>query len=377
MADFMKPEPAPCITERQMKAMYKGRGLAMIAAGAMAWSACGEAVDPAEASADLGTVHQEAVANASTGFLQVYINNIENKSTTSASCPGDWKDLVSYMKQQTYAPDLFLVQQVAGQADADALAQQMSTVLGFTYIAYAAEANPNYYQSGTCPGQKDYQTNAVIFRAGRFNNTPASVVRFQAKQGSGSGTCVDNGLSRTKAIALRLYDSQAQKYVVAASVHWPKNSGGGPGDDPDCLSANVNTVHSVISGMGGAALIWGGDLNESARNPDGSFKPWFQRAQVGFTGNLNYRDPVYTYCASTADLSGCLNNNFTFASTNPSPPTTRIDHLFVRNTSGSLPSATNTVSGAAANTADAQVTASSDSAYYYSNHLAVRSYLYY
>jgi hypothetical protein len=51
--------------------------------------------------------------NSSPRFIQVYNDNVENLPTTSRKkCPGDWKDLISYMKTREYVPDVFLVQQV-------------------------------------------------------------------------------------------------------------------------------------------------------------------------------------------------------------------------------------------------------------------------
>ena len=47
--------------------------------------------------------------------MQVVDNNVENLPTAGLKCPGDWQDLVHYMKRAPLKPDVVIVQQISGQ----------------------------------------------------------------------------------------------------------------------------------------------------------------------------------------------------------------------------------------------------------------------
>jgi hypothetical protein len=67
--------------------------------------------------------------NRDPAFIQVYVNNIENLKVAGEQCRGDWTDLIYYMKTVKPSPDLFLVQQIANQAQLNDLLQRMTNQL--------------------------------------------------------------------------------------------------------------------------------------------------------------------------------------------------------------------------------------------------------
>ena len=112
-----------------------------------------------------------AVGNQDPTFLQVYDNNVENLETPTEYCKGDWQDLVYFMKLQKYAPDLFLVQQVSGRAQLNELTEFMTRNLPGRYKGVIARRKPQPFDS-PCNAPKARQTNAIVFRVGRFDVQP-------------------------------------------------------------------------------------------------------------------------------------------------------------------------------------------------------------
>ena len=117
-----------------------------------------------------------ATVNKSPAYLQVDDDNVENLETANERCRGDWKDLVYYMKVQHRAPDLFLVQQVSNKAQLNKLVATMSRKLAGTYAGIIAKRHPRPMHS-PCGAAKAYQTNAVVYRKGRFDYVEGSKSR--------------------------------------------------------------------------------------------------------------------------------------------------------------------------------------------------------
>jgi hypothetical protein len=93
---------------------------------------------------------------------------VENLPKATEKCEGDWQDLIYYMKVQQYSPDLFLVQQVGGQAQLNELVKRLNDGLVGVYVGIVAVANPKR-QGSKCGEEKAYQSTAIIYRTGRFN----------------------------------------------------------------------------------------------------------------------------------------------------------------------------------------------------------------
>jgi hypothetical protein len=311
--------------------------------------------------------------NTHAGFLQVAVNNVENLPTVDLACPGDWQDLVYYLDQQEYRPDIFLVQQISDRAQLDDYLDRLSAQFGETYKGVIAEQHPAAMNS-PCGAPKDYQTNAVIYRAARFTleSDPSSVTkRWQAQADLGQG-CVNNNQARTKAVKVRLHDKIADKDVTAASVHWPTgNHGGTP-----CTASNAkeDAAEMTEDGFGGSLLLFGGDANSSDRTSAGDYRGWYKSLNGDLSGQYGYRDALYDHCAAAAGTTeDCLSDNWTIGGSR------RIDFLFAKKSGGGVPSVTDahTITFNEGDAADLAATGTDRQDRNYSDHRSVRARVYY
>ncbi|MET7639151.1 hypothetical protein [Streptomyces sp. NPDC005438] len=272
---------------------------------------------------------EEAVPNQDPGFLQVYEANVENLPTSSENCPGDWHDLMYYMRLQQYRPDIYLVQQLSGQKQLDLLLTRMEEHFGEKYEGVVAEANPKP-GGGVCGSDKTYQTNAVIWRADRLDlklsQSPEN--RWQAQHAPDPDRpdhCVNGTSSRTKGVKALLHDRVGNKDVTAASFHWPtQKSGGGTGP---CATSNAGELSNELTedGYGVADLyVAGGDTNRAASSTNGGsdWTTWYKNSNGDLGGAHGFRDAAYAGCEGDA---ACLGEKWTFDGAR------RIDFLLARN----------------------------------------------
>lgn len=283
--------------------------------------------DPAVAMATHETDGYARV-NDNPRFVQTYVNNIENMVPIDSQCPGDWRDLLYYMRLQKYTPDLFLVQQISDQSQLDYLASQMTNMLAGTYRGAIALSSPERMNS-PCGPDKDYQTNAIIYRTGRFDLVRKSTWQSDAHQVGSNGVrrCFNNTQDRTVNVRARFYDKISRMYLTVGSVHWPTGGMNGP----KCANENANEANARINaaGYGGALRIYGGDLNLDELRSDSTYKTWYTRTNGDLGGELSYRDAIYDDCSerySGDALKDCLRANWTF--NGGSKP--RIDFLFAQ-----------------------------------------------
>ena len=292
-----------------------------------------------------------AVGNQDPTFLQVYDNNVENLETPTEYCKGDWQDLVYFMKVQKYAPDLFLVQQVSGRAQLNQLTEFMTRNLPGTYKGVIARSNPRPFDS-PCKGPKDHQTNAIVFRVGRFAVQPGSKVAFRSTRRVGKG-CGPETLDRSENVLVRLTDKINGQTVVAGSIHWPTVNR----DGHACANNNARQAARRMAAAGRAGLrILGGDANITPG-------PWKQIV----TGPFGYGDA----CGGTPD---CPAQNWTVPGDHR-----RIDFLFSRHepaNEAAVVTDFKTVTFEAANAAAQQVTGGDDPAEY-SDHRALAARIHY
>ena len=291
-----------------------------------------------------------AVGNQDPTFLQVYDNNVENLETPAEYCKGDWQDLVYFMKLQKYAPDLFLVQQVSGRAQLDELTNFMSRNLPGRYEGVFARRNPQPFKS-RCGAPKARQTNAIVFRVGRFAVQPGSKLAFRSTHRVGNH-CVPAKLDRSENVLVRLTDKTNGQTVVAGSIHWPTRA-------PACTKHNARQAAKLMAAAGPAGLrIFGGDANFTPG-------PWTRL----ITGPFRYGDA----CGGNA---GCPAQNWTVPG--PDRPR-RIDFLFSRHEPANEAAAVTdfkTVTLEAADAAAQQVTGSDHPAGY-SDHRALAARIHY
>lgn len=309
--------------------------------------------------------------NDDPAFIHVYINNIENLKTAGEQCAGDWTDLIYAIKVVDPSPDLFLVQQVSDTAQLDVLLDRMNKELPGVFVGVIADADP-WTQLSPCGPEKAKQTNAVIYREGRFSQVGDKHV-WQSWANKG-GECVRNNQARTRNVMVKLHDKIADRDISVASMHWSTSAGDGP--DPACAEKNVLEVDEKLhkAGYGGDLLIFGGDFNEPDRKDNGDPRPWFAAANGDGKGPLNYRDPIYRACQSADDLQQCLENNWTAVGS-----LNRIDILFAQDGAGcrARTRRAHTITFDEADDAAEQVTGIPDEPANYSDHRAVRAEIYY
>jgi hypothetical protein len=316
------------------------------------------AVDPAEA------------INDDPAYIQVYVNNVENLKIASEECAGDWTDLIYYMKTIKPSPDLFFVQQISNKAQLDTLVDRMTDEMPGIFEGVIADADP-WNQGSPCGSEKAKQTNAVIYRAGRFDKVGDKHV-WQSWAHKG-GECVRNNQARTRNVMIKLHDKIADRDISVASLHWSTFQGDGP--DPACAKKNVIEADEKLHkrGYGGALVIFGGDFNEPDRQDDGDLRPWYAEVNGDADGPLNYRDPVYRACADDGGLQACLDDNWTIGGER------RIDMLFAKDGDGcrARTRRAHTITFNEAEDAAQEVTGDADENLNYSDHRGVRAEVYY
>ncbi|SCL31361.1 hypothetical protein GA0074692_3098 [Micromonospora pallida] len=314
-----------------------------------------------------------AQVNNDPGFIQVYVNNIENLEEVDApKCPGDWQDLIYYMKTYETSPDLFIVQQLAGPGELNTLIDRMNTLVVGEFDGILAVPDPEQMQS-PCGAEKDHQTNAIIWRVGRFDLVSGSMITWQSLAENSSGVCAANHQDRTINMAARLYDKIAGKYVSVGNIHWPTGNNDGPACAPENAAKTVEKVESIP----GALHVWGGDANVSDQTT-ADWRGWYTATNGQLGGRHNYRDAAYDDCSERvsggAAMRQCLRDtHWTVGGDN------RIDFLFARRGDGSMPmtGAEHTVTFTEGNQADIAVTGSDRQDRSYSDHRAIRARIHY
>lgn len=306
-----------------------------------------------------------ARVNNDPGFLEVYDNNVENLETVHERAPtycrGDWKDLVYYMKVQHRSPDLFLVEQISDRAQLDHLIATLNRKLAGRYAGVIAQRHPRP-QNHRCGPSKLRQTNAIVYRTGRFSYVRGSKVTWRADHRSG-GHCHNDTRDRSVGVAVRLHDKIAHKTIVAGTFHWPTKNRHGPA----CAAENAREAAQHM-GQGNAALrILGGDANATTTSAGGR---WSALINGERGGALGYRDVVYATCMGHGD---CIARQWTIGHKR------RIDFLFTRKSGGGYPgiSGEATVSFNAGDRADRQVTGHDRADRDYSDHRAIKARIHY
>ncbi|MGH3759710.1 hypothetical protein [Actinophytocola sp.] len=306
-----------------------------------------------------------AAANDDPAFVQVYNDNVENLPTVDLACPGDWQDLVYYLKRAPLKPDIFTIQQISNRSQLDFYLARLSNDLGEDYAGVIAEASPAAMNS-PCGPPKDYQTNAVIYRKARFTDRGLDARTWQA-QSDESGSCASNDQARTKAVKVMLHDKIANKDLTVASVHWPTAASGGTA----CADSNARETATEMTedGYGGSLLIFGGDVNISDLS-GGSFRSWHRLLNGDEGGGLGYRDAGYAGCGGSL---ACLGDNWTIGGNR------RIDFVFARKPAGGLPGVTgfHTITFNEGDAADRAETGTDRADRDYSDHRAVMARVHY
>jgi hypothetical protein len=323
-----------------------------------------------------------AVRNDNPAFLEVWTNNVENLMIPDASpaeCVGDWDDIYYFMMfNRTYAPDVYFVQQVTNQAQLQTIADRMSEISGFDYRAEViADPSPANEMNVPCP-RKHFQTNGIIFREGRFSTR--GVQKTWQAQHLVSGACTNNTQDRTKAVAIRIFDQIAGKWVDLASIHWPTDTLNGP----QCALSNETEVRNELNetGWDASLKIWGGDTNinnlVTAGSSSSDYNTWYKsmNGDIGLNGvNSYFRDVSYDGCrrAFPTNIKGCL------VLFGPTFGNKQYDYIMASRQSSARPLTNTWVTLAESSAGDAAAAhqAGDNGSDHYSDHLAVGARIYY
>ncbi|MBX5484840.1 MAG: hypothetical protein IRZ16_23705 [Myxococcaceae bacterium] len=146
-----------------------------------------------------------------------------------------------------------------------------------------------------------------------------------------NGTCRRNFQARTRNVMQKFHVKVSGKDVTIASILWSTAQETGPG--PACAEMNVVEAEAKLRkpGYGGDLLIFGGDANEPDVRSDGSFRPWYKKANGDAGGALGFRDLNYAMRKRAKNPEQCCTDNWTIGSDK------RIDSVFARRGDGCLP----------------------------------------
>lgn len=197
--------------------------------------------------------------------LRVYTDNIENlvRNNSDGTCtrisgPDHLTSMLVDDNGKTgtagvQAPDLLIVQQIRGQGQADAYADQLSAKFGLpagTYKAIVAWADPEEWGgSHRCSDQslgnlKKRQTNGILYNTQRLSLAAGDISKYWSAGWLKPGTSYDDGAGctlykppnadsgstdqykwkRTTAIAARFTIKATGTSVFAATMHLPQEN---------------------------------------------------------------------------------------------------------------------------------------------------------
>ena len=355
-------------------------------------------------------------------WVNVWDNNVENLMTNTPACPGDWQDIVWYMKTRLSPPFLFIVQQVnrgEGTNEQGIVVDDTRNVLKLLtdkmnrllidsqnepvldeYRWVIANPAPSEYPGAKCD-KKLYQTNAIIYRSARFEpqgtepSDPASSPDVdqtcQARSDDcttwyswfyASGMCVQAAQptelrrrDRSQGVAVRFFDNVTGEYISIASAHWPWQTDGMNGER--CATENLSTTRHAVNNVGppagsaGASSlgIIAGDMNMRAvKKENGPWMAWYRNINYQLSPS-SYGDPVYEICSGNRKMKCTDQHNWTNDSGRR-----RIDMIFAKR-SGADPSfgSTETIDFDEADAADPGRDVGAADTGDYSNHRAVRT----
>lgn len=324
-------------------------------------SACALILLAGVTSATAPTASGAGVNDDTTRFF-VLNNNIENRRCDTY----DFQYLLDEVKKSSVYPDIMTLQQVAGQAELDAIKTQLQNTWGVAYegeVSFTESAKDSVLPS--CTKTKSHQANAVLWRTARFElATPqdrgASTKRWNADGAiNGGSTCQNvpetiNGVAtnskRSINLGVALRDRKVNKVIVAASVHWPKHPDSdealnGLLDARRCLKSNMkeadtnlkNLIGDVNANASKTPMVIGGDMNAKT-----SINSWWEYATKK-DGGLGYTDPIAVNCeaekmpdypaCSGSSAAGSDDNRALLNSEHRTTQVNRIDYIFIKNAS--------------------------------------------
>lgn len=304
-----------------------------------------------------------ASVNGDEARVFVLNNNIENRK-----CKFRWVRLLEAIDadKKNY-PDILILQQVGGTTDLEAIKKKLKTRWGVSYEGELSLPDAGNATMKCADKEKEkekgtahlrVQANAVLWNPNRFSKVAKTTWHSDARVFEGGAWSGCQNLApaiprvftklkasdakkqrRTTNVAVALADRRnAGKYVVAASVHWPREPKKGEVfwekyQAHPCAKENMREANAALerlkdenSGLNDAntLMIVGGDMN-ARTSVDG----WWNYAR----STLGYTDPIADRCGQTqgSDPKKCAG---TGEGRNVKERTTaklRIDYLLVKN----------------------------------------------
>lgn len=148
-------------------------------------------------------------------------------------------------------------------------------------------------QASPCGAPKVKQTNAIIYRVGRFE--PVGAKHTWQSWAMINGSCKRNNQARSINVMQKFKDKLTQRHVTVASLHWStKQEAGLP--DPACAHKNVVEADQKLNmpGFGGDLVIFGGDMNETDLNTSLGYRAWYKEVNGDIGGAFPARTPSPT-----------------------------------------------------------------------------------
>ncbi len=247
--------------------------------------------------------------------------------------------LFDYIKGLPKVPDVFTVQQVRNNDQLERLKKELKKQFGYEYSGVIALPNPGPMgyknDDNACKrALKDQQTNAVLWRTGRFSSE--AVTRWRSA-GKWKGTCANlygtenHTQDRVANVAVRLVDNQPlanHRRIVVGTFHWPTSGDDGVGNTdnpyywrgPDCADVNIAEANAEFAQLAKATAtspaaslrILGGDANTTV----GSRGWWNTAYGYGFKDLVAedcYRDKGKANCGDLPNTNSGRRIDFLLA----------------------------------------------------------------
>jgi endonuclease/exonuclease/phosphatase family metal-dependent hydrolase len=323
-------------TEPDMTAVHQNhkgalKALAAILALSGGTIGCGAPAEELDdVGREVGSTEQRVMATSPSTWFKFYDVNLENMTNgdclqgTPDDCNRKWANFVNQMAGKSYAPDIINVQQV-DPVQRTELGQTLSQLTelknyieyktGLSYGAIVALSNPTQQYGNLCR-DKWYQTNAIIYRTGRFSVSSQSTLTAKNDK---SGSCSTAGNNqREVGLVASLYDSASGKTVRLVNYHFPTANAGGDA----CTGINMTDARNAAAASAGNVYIIAGDANKEEFTSTGAEYSWHSDMRTA-----GYTDEFWNLCGGG---QSCLNSNhWTFAS-NTLTNKRRLDFTFVK-----------------------------------------------
>lgn len=269
---------------------------------------------------------ESALGNAPNGSIEVY-----NMNTHHLSEPGkpsfevtDWRQMISYMKEQAYLPDFILLSEVGRHNSipsqpCNVFVRRLEKVLSpkgkIQWECEVAKGSPNALDNaggGT----------AIVYRRSMQPLERKTLVNFVYQDGK----CVPDPTGPGLTFIQTFKDG---KHTVAvASLHLVSPSAGATNQyDRDCSAKNLKEITDAMDRIEADAKIIGGDMNhaDAKRHLEGGtvvhdnweagYAQTVSFLAKGHSPNAGFKDAWFKDCANTCGVDASPDTTYSSAQT--------------------------------------------------------------